>query len=205
MNLFKDAVVVLLAFVVTGCASAINTTNAEHHATSANEAGKAGDWTTARKQWAQALVNAQLAGASAQQLAVINYEYGRALGVQCFWDEAENYLLKAYELDFKTSGPEFMSLTELSRLKYDQKQYDKAVGYYKIAIQAMEKAGAPEKAPSGFADILDEYASALQNEGKVTESTVFRSKADELRRLNPGGHSITDRTPYGTQCTSEKP
>ena len=112
--------------------------------------------------------------------------------------EAENYLLKAYELDLQTSGPEFMSLTELARLKYDQKQYGKAVGFYERAIRAMEKAGASEKAPIGFADILDEYGNALQHTGQTKESRNIRSKASKLRRLNPGGHSVTDRTPYGT-------
>jgi hypothetical protein len=109
MDVIKYGVIVLLLFAAS-CASPINSTNAKHHAISANEAEKRGDWTTARKEWAKALVNAQLAGAPTQELAVFNYEYGRALGVQCSWDEAEKYLLKAYELDLKTGGPAFMSL-----------------------------------------------------------------------------------------------
>ena len=204
MILVKCGVIVLLAFAVTGCASAINETNARHHAYTANEASKAGDWTTARKQWAKALVNAQLAGAPTQQLAVLNYEYGRSLGVQCFWDEAEKYLLKAHELDLQTGGPEFMASTELSRLKYNQKQYDKAAGYYERAIQEMEKAGAPVKAPTDFAEILDEYANALDNTNKEPEAKVIRGRANDLRKLNPKGQPVTDRTPYGTQCKNTR-
>jgi hypothetical protein len=41
--------IVLLAFVVTGCANALNATNAKKHANSANEAAKVADWATARK------------------------------------------------------------------------------------------------------------------------------------------------------------
>jgi len=52
----------LVALSLDGCASAINATNARHRAIAASEAGRAGDWTTARKEWAKALVNAQLAG-----------------------------------------------------------------------------------------------------------------------------------------------
>ena len=203
MNLIKYAVVVLLLFTA-GCATAINATNVKHHAIAANDAGKAGDWTTARKEWAKALVNAQLAGAPAQQLAVLNYEYARALGVQCSWDEAEKYLLKAYELDLKTGGPGFMSLTELSRLKYDQKSYDSAIMYFERAIPAMEKAGAPTQAPMGFAEILDEYAIALRNVRRDAEANSVQERASKLRTDYPQGHSITDRTPYGTQCVKEK-
>jgi len=190
----------LLILGLLGCVSTINATNAGNHAKAAKNASDVGDWKTAREQWAKALMNAQLAGASDQQLSVFSYEYGRALGVQCYWDEAEKYLQKAYELDLKTAGPDYMSLTELSRLKYDQKQYDKAVGYYRRAFEAMEKFGAAKKSPIGFADLLGEYANALQETGEETEAKIIRNRANDLRRLNPTGHSVTDRTPYGTQC-----
>jgi len=200
MICLRHTIIVLVILAVTGCVSAINTTNARYHAVAATEAEKAGDWTVARKEWAKALVNAELAGSPVQQLAVFNYEYGRALGVQCFWDEAEKYLLKAYELDLQTGGPEYMSLTELSRLKYDQKEYIKATSYYERAIQAMEKAGASKKAPTDFADILDEYADGLRFANREADAKMIRGKADELRKRNPNGKSVTDRTPYGTQC-----
>mgnify|MGYP001768248953 CR=1 FL=1 len=196
--------VLLMALLVTSCASDISARNAKHHASAADAASKTGDWTTARKQWAQALVNAQLAGAPAQQLAVFNYEYGRVLGVLCFWDESEKYLLKAYQLDHETGGPEFMSLLELSRLKYDQKQYDKSVPYYERAIEALDKVNAPTEAPAEFCVVLDEYAKALLGSGKKEESSSVHTRANEIRSKNPGRQSITDRTPYGAQCASKR-
>ncbi len=172
MKLFHYLVVALIIMLpATGCASDINARNAKQHAGAADAASKAGDWTTARKQWSQALVNAQLAGAAPQQLAVFNYEYGRALGVQCFWDESEKYLLKAYQIDHETGGPEFMSLLELSRLKYDQKQYDKSVPYYMRAIEALEKVNASTKAPAEFSVVLDDYANACC--GQVKTDNLF--------------------------------
>ena len=196
-------VVLLIALSVTGCASDISATNARRHANAAEAASRVGDWTTARKQWAQALVDAQLAGAPAQDLAVFNYEYGRALGVQCFWDESEKYLLRAYQLDHETSGPEFMSLLELSRLKFDQKQYDKSVPYYRRAIEAMEKVNAPTEAPAEFSVVLDEYAKVLRATGKEPDANSVQTRANNIRSKNPGRQSITERTPYGTQCTSK--
>ncbi len=193
-----------LLLPIASCANPINARNASLHAQVANEAGNSGDWDTARRHWAKALVNAQLAGSPTQQLAVFNYEYGRALGVTCFYDEAEKYLLKAFELDTQCGGPAFMSLAELAHLKYDQKQYDKAVGYFERAIRAMEKAHAAEKAPAGFAIILDEYASAMENTGRLSEAKDLRGRATELRKLKPEVRPSTERTPYGTQCNSNK-
>mgnify|MGYP003793209655 FL=1 len=197
------AVALLIALPVTGGANAINTANARRHANTAAAASKAGDWATARTEWAQALVNAQLAGASSQHLAVFNYEYGRALGVQCFWDQSETYLLKAYELDRQAGGPEHMSLVELSRMKFNQKQYDRSAQYYRRAIEALEQINASAKAPAEFSVILDEYAEALRRCGKDQDADLVQARANEIRSRDPGGRSITDRTPYGTQCVTK--
>jgi tetratricopeptide (TPR) repeat protein len=199
---FFLAVALFLLISVTGCASAINAKNANRHGNAANAASKAGDWTTARKQWAQAVVNAQLAGLTAQQLAVYNYEYGRALGVQCFWDESEHYLQKAYELDHQTGGPEFMSLLELSRLKYDQQQFDKSLPYYSRAIEALEKVNASVESPAEFSVVLEEYAKALRETGKGQEAISAQKRANDIRAKNPERKSITDRTPYGKFCSN---
>jgi tetratricopeptide (TPR) repeat protein len=187
---------------ITGCAGAINAKNASRHANAANAASKAGDWATARKQWAQALVDAQLAGASPRQLAVFNYEYGRALGVQCFWEESENYLQKAYELDSQSDGPEFMSLVELSRLQYDQRKFEKSLTYYSRAIASLEKVHAPTQAPAEFSVVLEEYAKALRETGKEQEAISVQTRANEIRAKYTEGKSITDRTPYGKYCSA---
>lgn len=93
-----------------------------------------------------------------------------------------------------------MSLVELSRLKYDQSQYDKAIVYYVRAIRALEDTDAPREAPIAFADILDEYANALQKTGNKAEGSTIKKRSDKIRFQNPQGYSITDRTPYGTMC-----
>jgi hypothetical protein len=72
--------------------------------------------------------------------------------------------------------------------------------YFERAIPAMEKAGAPSQAPAGFADMLDEYAIALRNVHRDAEANSVQARANKLRTDYPQGHSITDRTPYGTQC-----
>jgi tetratricopeptide (TPR) repeat protein len=95
-------IVLCFSLTMPACVSSINTLNANKYADAAFSATEAGDWDSARRYWARAVVNAELAKMPPQQFAVFNYEYGRALGVQCFFDEAERYLLKAYELDRQT-------------------------------------------------------------------------------------------------------
>jgi tetratricopeptide (TPR) repeat protein len=204
MKRIRYIAIALVLSSSAGCAGAINAKSAHHLGDAANEASKAGDWTTARQKWAQALVNAQLAGLPNKQLAIFNYEYGRSLGVQCFWEESEKYLQRAHELDHETGGPEFMSLLELSRLKYDQGQFAKSIPYYSRAIDLLEKANAPTRAPTEFAVVLDEYATALKETGNREEALSLHKRAKEIRLATPDGKSITDRTPYGKYCPSSK-
>jgi tetratricopeptide (TPR) repeat protein len=134
-------------------------------------------------------------------LAVFYYEYGRALGVTCFFDESETYLKKAYELDKKTNGPVYMSLTELGRLNLDQKKYDQALKYYNEVIPMIEKMGAETEAPMEFSFMLDDYSEMLSNTGMEQKAGEYKQRAEEIRKKNPKRHSITERTMYGTQCT----
>jgi hypothetical protein len=68
---------------------------------------------------------------------------------------------------------------------------------------ALERVDAPRNATISFVDILDEYASALEQTGAKGEAERQRARARELRAgLHPGARSPTVRTPYATQCQS---
>lgn len=95
-----------------------------------------------------------------------------------------------------------MSLLELSRLKYDQGQFDKCLPYYSRAIESLEKVNAPTQAPTEFSVVLEEYAKALRETGKEQEAISVQKRANEIRTKNPEGKSITDRTPYGKYCSN---
>lgn len=113
------------------------------------------------------------------------------------------YLLKAFALDQQSNGPTYLALSELSRLKYDQKQYEKAIYYFEQAIPAMEIAKASQEAPTAFSDILSEYAFALKQVGKSEQSKEAQLRAEKLIAQNLRGHSVTDRTPYGSQFVTK--
>jgi tetratricopeptide (TPR) repeat protein len=94
-------------------------------------------------------------------------------------------------------------LLELARLKFDQKQYDNCIPYFRNAIGSMEKINAPVEAPAEFAIVLDEYAKALQETGRKQESISILARANEIRAKNQGQKSITDRTPMARAARTE--
>jgi len=190
--------------ILTGCVGGINLYNANQYADAANAATRRGDWDGARRLWARVVVNADLGHAAKKRRALFYYEYGRATGVTCFFDLSEEYLNKAYELDRETAGPVYMSLLELARLNSDQKKYAQAIGYFERAIPELERVNAQMEAPIEYANILDEYSIVLSVVDRDADAAAAKSRAAMLRANNKGRYSISDRTPYGTQCSAIK-
>lgn len=194
----------LIAFSVGlfGCAAPINERIATNYASVGVEAQARGDWDAARRAYARSAKNADLASSSPQRRAVFHYEYGRSLGATCFFDEAERELHLAYDFDKQAGQPLYLSLVELARLTLDQQKFSEAISYFKRALQELDRVNASKDAPMAYADILDEYASALLAEGRMQVSKDLEKRASEIRGDNPKGFSITDRTPYGKHCTN---
>jgi len=169
-----------------------------NHTTSAQAALNKGDWETARMHWAKAVVNAELGNSNPQRLSTLYYEYGRSLGVSCFFEKSETYLNKAKEIDKTHSGPIHMSLLELARLNYDQKKYAQAATYFEQLLPIYNKHNAKTIDPTGVALVLKEYSSALNSIGKKEKAASLEKQATELAKSNKP--SNTERTPYGAEC-----
>jgi len=129
-----------LLVVLTGCASEIQKRNAERFTLIGMQAQAQGDWDTARRAYARAVVNGEQAKLPQRTLAVLTYEYGRSLGVSCFFDLAEAELNRAHELDRQAGNPLYLSLTELVRLTFDQQKFQAAIAYFERAIAEMDRA-----------------------------------------------------------------
>ena len=200
-NILILLVLTLLIFSSQACATPMNRSNAMKHAQIAVQASSMGDWDSSRREWAKAVVNADLGNLEAPQRAVFYYEYGRSAGVTCFFDIAEDYLNKSYELDAEIGGPSVLSLVELFRLNLDQKKYKEAVEYFKKALPELEKLNAPKESPAEFSKLLEEYAIALKVINNKEESKKIEARALKVRKS--AKHSITDRTPYGSKCTNK--
>jgi len=99
--------VLILSVVLCGCASAVSERVANNYTAVGAAAERRGDWDTARRAFARATLNADQAGLPPSSRAIAHYEYGRSLGVTCFFDESERELNAAYELDKQAGQPLF--------------------------------------------------------------------------------------------------
>lgn len=158
-----------------------------------------GDWDKTRQAWAKVVANSRAFGATVEQRAVYHYEYGRSLGVTCFFAEAEAELLEAYRLDVESNGPVYMSLTELARLSLDQKRYADAARYFERMFSEVDE-NMLEQSPVEYAKIFGEYADALAAMGSKKEAEAALNEAEAIRREHPQAEPMMERTPYGSQC-----
>jgi len=160
------------------------------------------NWAGARESWAETIKNLNKAQATDAQKAVPYYEYGRALGVTCRFTEAEEYLKQSVELDRRTNGPFYMGYVELGRLNLDQRKYVPAAWYYHYAITEMDRIGLSRKSPASYSDTIMEYSTVLSNVGKNVNAQKLIQYAGVVKGNNPYSKAVTDRTPYGTQCSN---
>lgn len=194
----------MLVFFLAGCAAPINANNAQSYARNASLAAQQGDWDTARRMWAGAVVNASLAGADKRYQAVMNYEYARSLGVTCFYDLAQEYFDKAYALDKETNGPTYMSSFELARMHLAKGDNKRAVTNFERAFKEGQAAGLETRDPIGFANMIDDYAKSLEALGETRAAEDRRRLASSIREANKNAKTKTDLTPYGTQCVKQQ-
>ncbi|MBB5417360.1 hypothetical protein [Paraburkholderia atlantica] len=193
--------VLTLSVVLCGCASAVSERVATNYTAVGAAAERRGDWDTARRAFARATLNADQADLPPARRAIAHYEYGRSLGVTCFFDESERELNAAYQLDKQAGQPLFLSLIELARLNLDQRKFSQSAAYFERAMPFLDEANAADKAPVAYSDILNEYARALAGEGRSAEAKSMTDRATALRDAVLNKRSITDRTPYGKVCS----
>ncbi|WP_150622177.1 tetratricopeptide repeat protein [Pandoraea captiosa] len=164
-----------------------------------------GDWDTARRAFGQAALVADQSGWPAAQRAAIHFDYGRALGVTCYYAEAERELSQAYDLDILTARYRYPALVELARLALVQRQYDASARYFGRALGTLDRLEAARKAPYAYAELLDDYALALGGAGDAEAATRIIDRAAKVRAgLVGDAHGKptppTSRTPYGAHC-----
>lgn len=191
---------VLITALTGGCAAPINLRNTEAHAQAGYAAEANGDWETARRQFAQAVVNADLGDADPSGKRKVNYEYGRVLGIMCSWQDSEQYLLRSKQFSEQSGRSPYLSLYELGLLNEKQGNASQAAKYFAELIPLMEKENLRAKYPLGVADVYDRYAAALVATGHATEAQARRAEAQAIRSANPNAMSFGSITPYGSAC-----
>ena len=201
MNKLKLSILVT-ALVLTGCASSVNQRNAAKYWDAAIAARDQGNWSLARSNWSKMIINGDLGGLDQRNMSIAYYEYGRASGILCMWEEAEKGLKKSLEIDRSNSGPIHLPLIELARLNFDRGKYGQAAEYFEEAKSIVDSFNAETRDPLGYAEFLDELSESIEKSNADGKTTSYRERADELRAAFPNGTKHTDRTPYGTQCTA---
>lgn len=160
----------------------------------------AGQWKESIPHFEKALELAQKQEINAAKLTGLHFEYGRALGVTCAFAESESQLTTALELDRQYSGPVFMDQIELARLNFDQKKFPAAIPFFERGFSMLDRLGVSFEDPIGYANLLDEYAQALERTGQLSKARNLRSQSSDLRRKYPKIPAKTQRTPYGKFC-----
>lgn len=197
MNRFISAVIVLLG--LTGYASA-NEKPISEYMRDGGAAQERGDWDEARRIYALAFSEGNLAQADPRFKAVLHYEYGRSLGVTCSFEEAERQLNLANDLDKHTGGVFYLSLTELARLNLEQRKFADAVAYLERVMAELDPVITARRVPIFYANVLEDYALALSGTGREKDAEAAAKRAVEVRGGTPKGHFVSDRTSYGKHC-----
>jgi tetratricopeptide (TPR) repeat protein len=164
-----------------------------------------GQWSEALPRWEAALEKIVDAQGDDEFRAILYYEHGRAAGVLCDWEKAQMSLSLALELDRQTQGPFFMSLLELARMNMAQQNYQQAKGYYDQLLPELKARDAAVLDPIGSAEIVSEYALALEKLGAEELAKPYREMAEQWRDKHAGIAAETTKTPYGSRCGGSGP
>lgn len=166
-----------------------------------------GEWHKYKKLMRIVIDQSTAAGAPQEKRAIYWYEYGRASGVVCDWEDAIFALTVANNLDSKTGGPTHESLNELGRIYVVRKQYEKAVDHFTRAFKAFEQYHAKHPGKEitnqlGNARVVEDFAYALEQSGGQQSDVIrLRDSVAEIRKnLKAKDGVYDDVTPYGTQC-----
>ncbi|VVD79902.1 hypothetical protein PCO31010_01087 [Pandoraea commovens] len=185
-----------------GCSTPAPKASGPDYAAQGGAAEVRGDWDGARRAFGQAVLVADQSGWPASQRAAMHFDYGRALGVTCYYDEAERELSQAYDLDILTARYRYPALVELARLALAQRQFGISAKYFGRALGTLDRLEAARKVPFAYAELLDDYALALGGAGDAEAATRIIDRAAKVRASLDGDASVqpTTRTPYGKYC-----
>lgn len=180
------------SLVCSACsfAPAVSMKESQTHYRAAHNFEAQGDFVSARDQYWKALVTARSGGASPEVLSMLTYESGRTSGYTCQLEKSESLLLESLKMEESLSPRNSRNigirLFELARLTYDQRRYKESAVYYSGALREVESNNGEWTDPIAFAEIYEEYADALTQNGDQASAQVAVRKARNLREASHG-------------------
>jgi tetratricopeptide (TPR) repeat protein len=194
----------IVGLMVAGCANPLNLETGRQYFAGGQELARQGNWADARIAFGRAAANASMGGANDKILAACYYEYGRAAGAVCDWEESNKGLQHALALDTKIGGPVHMSLVELARMEHAKGDLNASAKYFARGIEALNGVAADKRDPLGYARVMKEAAAVYSQLGQSATAAQFQTRHDEIVRAFPGKSPDHDQTPYGKYC-DQKP
>lgn len=134
------------------------------------------------------------------QRSLAAYNWARATGKRGAYGDAERAFWYSLQLEKIREVPEQNKLVasryyELARLYHAWGKPREAIRCYRDALATTDQRVMTYD-PIGFATVLDEFASYLNEAGDTNEAAGFRWQSAELRRINPGKVAGFKPEPY---------
>ena len=134
------------------------------------------------------------------QRSLAAYDWARATGRLGAYEDAERAFWYSLRLEKTRNVPEQAKLMasryyELARLYHAWGKPMEAIQCYRDAL-AITDQRAIKSDPIGFATVLDEFASYLNEAGQTNEAAVFRQQSSQLKSNHPGKTAKFKPDPY---------
>lgn len=207
MTTFAKMAAIAALILLSGCSSQeSHRRSAQRQAELGWQAMERNDWESARAAFARAAADADAGDVPARGRSAMYYEYGRASGARCRFDESEAALRTALALQEVSGGPIEVPLIELARLNLDLGKFAAALPYFERALNVigMSEGEILKRDPGGYALLLDEFAVAESKAGDEPGAEPLRQRARRIRGQYPDTAPRSDRTPYGKHCDPRK-
>jgi tetratricopeptide (TPR) repeat protein len=196
--------VILLVCLLEGCAMPIEQKNAASYYDRGLESELAGNYPLAESNYEKALISARVGHSPDAGISAAAYSLGRMKGYLCKYDEAEKLLTESLTLEKQVTGLVSRNtakrLFELARFYSDRGYFASSVPYFESGIPAAEKQGVQTSDPIAFAEVLEEFAIALDNTGKASQAKSAKNQANSLRAEFAGRVAKYQPIRYNRTC-----
>ncbi len=196
----KILILIIVLILFSGCASVPKQVQINHEG---NIALENKNYTLAKDKYQTALQLARKKG-DRQYEAIAMYGMGRSHGYLCEYDEAKKWLLDSIALrkSISDSSDAYLSQNylELARLSVSIEDYSGVVKQFESAIPLLESLGLEDTDPIGYANVLKDYAAALEKLGMSQRASEVEDKIQYLIHSNPDKSAVFTPRPYPKNC-----
>jgi tetratricopeptide (TPR) repeat protein len=140
-----------------------------------------------------------------QYEAIATFGVARSYGQLCAVDQAERAFQKSIALREGVPDQKYSYMTqnllEFARFLMAQNRFSDAVPLIDKAIPLLDRLDVAKSDPIGYAELLDDYQTALKSAGRNQEASDIAAKADAFRQGNPGKRARFKPDRYPSNCT----